>query len=184
MATLFLFQGISGGGKSTLVGRLAADPTLAPLAVASADAYPGLYVPVTEDGTTRIGFSFMLLGAAHGACMRAVIDALREGRNVVVDNTNTSNEEVAPYLLVAAAYGATARIIRVSCDPETAWKRNTHGVPYAVVKIGDGPTAVRATRTPETYTPGEGALVGGVLAMHERLMAYKGLPHWPQPETL
>ena len=179
---LFVLQGISGGGKSTLVGRLAADPTLAPLAVASADAYPGLYGERQPDGS--VPFNWQLLSAAHGACMRAVIDALREGRNVVVDNTNTSNEEVAPYLLVAAAYGATARIIRVSCDPETAWKRNTHGVPYAVVKIGDGPTAVRATRTPETYTPGEGALVGGVLAMHERLMAYKGLPHWPQPETL
>jgi predicted kinase len=113
--------------------------------------------------------------------MRAVIEALAAGRNVVVDNTNTTNEEVAPYLLVAAAYGATARIVRVSCDPETAWKRNTHGVPYAVVKLADG---TRGTRTPETYTPGEGELVGGVLAMHERLAAYKGLPHWPQPEAL
>jgi hypothetical protein len=41
---------------------------------------------------------------------------------------------LSPYYLVAKAYGADVKIVRVVCDPEVAAARNAHGVPEAEVR--------------------------------------------------
>jgi predicted kinase len=53
---------------------------------------------------------------------------------IVVDNTNLTALEMAPYVSLAMAYGCPVEIITVKCDPEVAAKRNRHGVPLAAIK--------------------------------------------------
>ncbi len=48
---------------------------------------------------------------------------------VVVDNTNTTTEEIAPYYAVARAYGYDVELVTLLVDVETAAARNAHGVP-------------------------------------------------------
>jgi hypothetical protein len=50
---------------------------------------------------------------------------------LVVDNTNCSVAEVAPYAALAGAYGHELHIITLIGDPLAAWQRNRHGVPFA-----------------------------------------------------
>lgn len=51
--------------------------------------------------------------------------------DVVVDNTNTTVAEIAPYAALALAYGHELEIVTLDCDPAIGAKRNTHGVPLA-----------------------------------------------------
>lgn len=95
--------------------------------VVSADMYPGLYY---QDGQGKLCIRVELLGQAHGACLRAAIEALQAGKSVVVDNTNTTVVEVAPYVALAQAFSVSdVALLRMNCDPEKAWARNSHGVP-------------------------------------------------------
>lgn len=75
------------------------------MVVCSADDYH-----VCPDGT--YAFNPKNAGAAHGLCLRKFISALLSGNDVdvVVDNTNTSTYELAPYMAMAAAYGVGATI--------------------------------------------------------------------------
>jgi hypothetical protein len=47
---------------------------------------------------------------------------------LIVDNTNTSAIEIAPYVALAAAYGVKVELVTVLIDPNVAAQRNTHGV--------------------------------------------------------
>jgi hypothetical protein len=51
----------------------------------------------------------------------------------VVDNTNTTVAELAPYVAWANAVGYEVEIIRIHCNPLVAAERNTHGVPENAV---------------------------------------------------
>lgn len=83
----------------------------------------------------RYVFDASKLGEAHGACFREVIDALQRGSElIVVNNTNTSVAEIAPYMAAAQAYGAEANIICLRIDPKIAAARNTHGTPLATIE--------------------------------------------------
>lgn len=125
MLTLTIMQGASGEGKSTVAGRLAEETGAD---IRSADTHPGLYTPQAGGPPA---FNIALLGNAHGACFKGTIESLQAGRSVIVDNTNTTVEEIAPYVLLAQAFGAKVRLIRVKADPSRALARNTHGVPEA-----------------------------------------------------
>jgi len=117
-------QGIAGSGKSTFVARIADHPGAV---VLSADHY------FEKGGEYR--FDPSKLVDAHAECMRHFIEAIHlQSCLVVVDNTNTTAVEIAPYYSVAKAYGAEVEIVSVSCDPEVGAARNTHGAPLAVCK--------------------------------------------------
>jgi predicted kinase len=79
------------------------------------------------------------LPAAHGDCLRKFINwAQRPNKELaIVDNTNTSIAEVAPYAATALAYGHTIEIITFLCPPDIAAKRNVHGVPQVAVESMD-----------------------------------------------
>ena len=90
------------------------------------------------------------LGLAHGDCLRKVIEALqRKEELVVVNNTNTSLVEIAPYMAAAQAYGYEANIICLQIDPKIAAARNTHGTPLATVEK----MAERLAKTLEDLPP-------------------------------
>lgn len=129
---VLILQGVSGSGKSTFardVEQRLERRTM--VTVCSADSY------FEQDGQYR--FDVAKLGDAHATCFRDFCDNLSWGTNlVVVDNTNTTTMEIAPYMLAVAAanlslpagYKYTARIVRFACDDlEAAAQRNAHGVP-------------------------------------------------------
>ena len=114
--------GISGSGKSTYCKSNFPDAK-----VCSADHY------FMDDGEYK--FDPRKLPEAHGSCLRKFVDLLQSDGEVVVDNTNTTISEVAPYAQLALAYGHDLEIIILDVDPEVAHKRNLHGVPEQGVKV-------------------------------------------------
>lgn len=135
---LVILRGIPGSGKSTLARRLLGDATAI---IASAD---DLFV-----GHDRVyRFDPARIGEAHGACFRRAVDAMRLGADVVViDNTNITAVEVAPYVLAAQAYGYEHEIVTVQCGVALAAERNIHGVPLERV------AAMAAALDRETMMP-------------------------------
>lgn len=139
---VIIMLGVPGSGKSTHAKALQ-------LPIVSADdAFVG------DDGVYR--FNPADLPKAHASCLRRFVELVQHGMDVVVDNTNTSVAEIAPYAALAQAYGHELRLLRVECDPEVAATRNVHGVPAETVR-----------------------------AMHARLAAtVKLLPPWWPLETI
>ena len=121
MAKLIIMQGIPGSGKSRVARKLA---KRLGASIVSADDLPGLYA--------ADGFHPELLGEAHKRCFRLAVEHARAGHSVIVDNTNLTALEMAPYIALGAAYGYGVQIVRVRCPQPVAYARQTHGVPLAV----------------------------------------------------
>lgn len=123
---VIILRGVPGSGKSTYVKR---NPNAV---VVSADHY-------FTDDKGLYNFDPTKLPLAHAKCLREFVDALLNHRDweqdveIVVDNTNTSVMEVAPYAALALAYGASLRVVTLKCDPVAAAARNVHGVPESTV---------------------------------------------------
>jgi predicted kinase len=54
--------------------------------------------------------------------------------NVVVDNTNTTLAEIAPYISLASAYGYEVEVVHFPCTLSVSFQRNTHGVPMTTIE--------------------------------------------------
>lgn len=122
-----ILRGISGSGKSTYA------KTLNPDIILSADDF------FMVNGTYK--FDPALLSAAHGDCLRRFATLIdrpkdRAPSHIVVDNTNTTVAEVAPYAALALAYGCELEIVTV--NPNLSWEigaeRNAHNVPAEVIQ--------------------------------------------------
>jgi predicted kinase len=169
--TLTIMQALPGAGKSHETKKVVETGA----AVGSADAFPGLYSDNPKTG--RVDIDVTKLGSAHGACARTVIEALRSGQSAVVDNTHLSATEIAPYLLIAQAYGAEPKLVTIKVDPRVAFERNTHGVPFAVIRNNE------SGEIRKTFAYGEGAgegesVVGGFVTMEQRLADFSPEFHW------
>jgi hypothetical protein len=142
-----ILSGISGSGKSTIAMALATNPENGKVWRCSADDHF-----VDEDGVYK--FDFTKLGDAHAACMFKFADLMHEEKmgtggvvdTLIVDNTNTSAVEIAPYVALAAAYGVKCEIVTILIDPVVAAQRNLHGVPEAGCKRMDA--ALRGRQLP------------------------------------
>lgn len=119
MPTMYIMSGCQGSGKSTWASRKNG-------ITVSADHY------FVKDG--EYSFDFTKLGAAHAECFHNAILTVQAKQDCIVDNTNSTTLEVAPYYQLAKAYGYDVVLVKVSCDPSKAAKRNVHGVPEAGVK--------------------------------------------------
>lgn len=117
--TAYIMQGISGSGKSTLAHAL----TNAHGICSADDSF-------MENGVYK--FDPKKLPLAHAACLRKFTSLVTTSAGViVVDNTNTTIAEIAPYYALAEAHDFNAVIVTVDCPPHVAAARNTHGVPLA-----------------------------------------------------
>lgn len=113
IATILL--GLPGSGKSTWCARNSSPRTV----VCSADHYFNL--------NGRYQFDPSKLPEAHAACLRAFITSCQLKLSVVVDNTNCSLAQVAPYVVVAQAYGCDTRVLLL--EAPDAFERQVHAVP-------------------------------------------------------
>lgn len=123
--TIYILRGMPGSGKSKRAAALAAE---AKGFVVSADNF------FIQDG--KYNFDPSRIGDAHGECFRlAVAHVLRDSAPsaLIVDNTNTNNIEVAPYVLLAQAYGWKHQVVALLAQGDIqaveCAERNTHGVP-------------------------------------------------------
>jgi predicted kinase len=123
---VFILSGVSGSGKSYIAKAVEAGGVGA--RIHSTDAKfiqpDGSYVMQPE-----------LLGLHHSTTLREYAEDVRnpEVSIIVVDNTNTTLAEVAPYAALAQAFGRAMEIVTLVCDPVVAWQRNTHATPLKAV---------------------------------------------------
>lgn len=122
-----IMRGTSGSGKTTY-----AHQNFPQGIILSSDDY------WTKDGGDyRENFNVEKLGAAHAWNLRRYIDKLNDGAylpeetTIVIDNTNTTIAELAPYYAVAQAFQVPVEIVTLMVDPKIALERNVHGVPLA-----------------------------------------------------
>lgn len=141
--------GVSGSGKSRYVeeSRSSVDD------VCSADGWfstHGQYV-----------FDPRQLGAAHAYCLRQYVTAVLDARprTIWVDNTNTTTEEMAPYVALAQAYGSELTIATFLVDPRLAYERGKHAVPLATIEAMD--KRLRARVFPPHWRGIKHEIVGG-----------------------
>lgn len=120
---VIVLVGVQGSGKTTHKEK----------------KYPS-YVSCSADDFFGKPYKFdpKKLPEAHASCLLKFLDivqgnALGEAEmrvpGVVVDNTNTTIAELAPYCALALAYGHELQIKVMMCDPILAAKRQVHGVP-------------------------------------------------------
>lgn len=142
MHKVVIMSGCAGSGKSHLADKMSTEVRGTYSRVLSADHY-------FLDEDMNYKFDASKLSEAHGACFKKFIETLRTPPYdmpydlVVVDNTNTTTEEVSPYILGASAYGYEPEIIQFSVpNPssvdfvnyvERCATRNKHGVSYSAV---------------------------------------------------
>ena len=78
---------------------------------------------------------------AHDECLMKFIEAVRvehlmlgivKEAVLIINNTNTTTLEIAPYYLIASAYGVEVSLLTLETMPEVAEKRNVHGVPFGI----------------------------------------------------
>ncbi len=119
MKQVIIMRGIVGAGKSTYA-KLFPDAI-----ICSADEYH-----IDEDGIYR--FDPANIGKAHDYCLSKFLFAIQDediDRIIIVDNTNLSIYEIAPYYRLAQIHNLDVKIIRIHTDFEIAARRNIHSVP-------------------------------------------------------
>lgn len=115
MTTLYLVRGLPGSGKSTFARQLAGRDK----AHIEADMYFDALVSGYKFDPTK-------LGAAHAWCQNRVELYIRNGMDVVVSNTSTTEKEVAVYQAIADKYNA--RFVSMIIENRHGGV-NVHGVP-------------------------------------------------------
>lgn len=131
--TLLLMRGLPGSGKSTQVAKIRkkCQEIGLHLRKCSADDYF-----IDEHG--RYNFDRNKLGKAHGYSKRSAEDAMSQGVPlVIIDNTNTMEKEMNPYIKMAKKYGyRVVKQVVGNFDEESIKlyaKRNVHGVPIEAI---------------------------------------------------
>lgn len=110
---MILMQGAPGSGKSTTAHKIA---RLTGAEVLSTDDY----------WETQTGYVFSpdRLGVAHKWNQDRVREALKQGKSVIVDNTNIYRAHAEVYFFMAEKLGVPVEVIR--CHGRY---QNVHGVP-------------------------------------------------------
>jgi predicted kinase len=123
MAKVIIMRGVSGSGKSTYARK----------------HYPAAYKVSADDFFMKDGeykFDPKDLSKAHASCLQRFTNLVTHdyGGNIVVDNTNTTAVEIAPYAALALAYGHELEIVTLDVPFNVAWGRNVHKVPLEVAR--------------------------------------------------
>lgn len=124
---VMIMSGVSGSGKSSFAKNyIKSSPNLRSRIV-SADDFHMI--------NGKYDFKPANIGLAHKTCMQEFLKyaTIPEFDLLIVDNTNTTPDEIAPYYRVAEALNHDVSIVRLLMCPFQAHKRNRHEVPLATV---------------------------------------------------
>jgi hypothetical protein len=128
-------MGVSGAGKSTWVKA----NTYGDVVVCSSDPW--------HIGPNGYVYDPAMARYAHAACLRKFLLNLRDEaphgflvpnqRFIVVDNTNTTLVELAPYVALTLAYvpHPQLEIVYIKADPEACKERTQHATPPQVIDL-------------------------------------------------
>jgi len=135
--TVHIMIGAPGSGKSKLAKEVGADLHF----IVSADDY--FYIRVEAVGIEfkhEYRFDASKLGEAHSWCLKKfnrIISNPNFTEDLVVDNTNSSLVEIAPYYALARAYGHKVIFHRFMANrhelEHVYFPRNVHGVSLKTV---------------------------------------------------
>jgi hypothetical protein len=128
-----IMRSIPGGGKSHLIHKWEEKYWQFPQqwVVCSADHYHiinGVYTYKPENAAM-----------AHANCLKRYAEAVTghgypEGvQYLFVDNTNSTDLEIAPYYRLAEAYGRPVSIMQIYCPFDVAVGREVHDVPISTI---------------------------------------------------
>jgi predicted kinase len=124
MKKIMILSGIPGSGKSTFTREFCLNNEAV---VVSADHF------FEKDGEYR--FDRRFLGDAHGECLRRFVESVKANQPIIlVDNTNLTLIDIAPYYAVGRAFGYDVTIKTFLVDEETSFKRNVHSVPMKSIR--------------------------------------------------
>lgn len=127
-----IMRGLPGAGKSTHIAMVRAERPDLVFRVSSADDY------FVDPISGSYNFDRANLPDAHSHCRSVARAAVAAGQKVIIDNTNSTVKEMAPYLDLAATFRLKAVVFELDCDgPEEAALmagRNQHGVPLSGVE--------------------------------------------------
>lgn len=126
---VLLLQGLPGSGKSSFAKQIN-------------QKYPYAVVVSADDehinAEGKYEFKVENLKSAHDMCFLKYLEAFQDCASLIlVDNTNTSYEELLPYVRVAQAYGYNFKVVYFPCSVVDSYKRNVHGVPVESIKRMD-----------------------------------------------
>jgi len=118
---VIIMRGLPGSGKDYWIKHNLKNPK-----VCSADDF------FTHN--SEYIFDHSRLPEAHGTCLLAFIEAVEDGikyefnGSLVVNNTNVSALQMAPYVAIAMAYDIAVRIVTIVAPVNICADRNVHGV--------------------------------------------------------
>jgi predicted kinase len=132
-----VLSGVSGSGKSSFVSSFTSKAEENNIRWQKFSADDFFY---NADGEYK--FDPRYLGQAHQRCLREFAEAAQQGYNpykkeerdfLLVDNTNTTALEIAPYAALSGAYNRPLILVTFVCDPFVAAERNKGRAPLSVV---------------------------------------------------
>lgn len=134
---VFILRGLPGSGKSTWAAR-------------KLEEYPDHFTrprirSADDYFQTRDGYKFdpTKLQEAHNECLLCYTKDICDGYykadkynqfDIILDNTNTTALEIAPYLRVAQAFGWDVEIVEFPCTLHDSLSRNIHDVPLRTIE--------------------------------------------------
>lgn len=124
---ILVMQGLPGAGKSTFASMLPHYTIVG--ADREVEAYATAHAMTYDQARIRLG------AEAHQRCLRKFAKlVMGDDVRVIVDNTNTTAAEVAPYVALAQAFGHEVRIVHVVNTAQQSEAHNMHGVPTSVIE--------------------------------------------------
>lgn len=124
---VFVLRGMPGSGKTSFAK---AQPNSVIVSASDYFRFPRGTVPRVEGPLGEHDYDHAESRHSHDYSLREFIRAVhrRDGKNIVVDNTNVNAVSVAPYISIARAYGLSVRIIEFVADVDECHARQERDV--------------------------------------------------------
>lgn len=145
MRKVQILIGCSGSGKSTFAEKVMSDYREESLKKERAIPTGTIFSADSYQNPTALNYTREALENNHNQCLRSYVREVstavyldpRVSALYIVDNTNTTIAEIAPYFRVAQAFGYDVELVWFSANPVDCHNRNKHGTPLPIIERQD-----------------------------------------------